>query len=124
MAGVVISDQDLTNYIPLKHGDEIPLTQYDAHGVEASGLFEDGLSGTAKFWTLSERCKICFAKIEDIYLKIEEIDLSNRQAYLLPAIKCIFQFEQLGAIRLLKRVHLVRFGRCRESDYLKSARCQ
>ena len=48
-AGVVISDQDLTDYIPLKHGDEIPLTQYDAHGVEASGLFKDGFSGTKKF---------------------------------------------------------------------------
>ena len=37
-AGVVMSDQDLTDYIPLKYGEDMLITQYDAHGVEALSL--------------------------------------------------------------------------------------
>lgn len=37
-AGVVVSDEDLTDTIPLKIGDDMLITQYDAHAVEANGL--------------------------------------------------------------------------------------
>ena len=39
-AGVVMSGEDLTNQIPIKMGEEMNLTQYDAHGVEANGLLK------------------------------------------------------------------------------------
>ncbi len=35
-----MSDQDLTDYIPLKYGEDMLITQYDAHGVEANGLLK------------------------------------------------------------------------------------
>ena len=57
-AGVVISDQDLTNYIPLKHGDEIPLTQYDAHGVEASGLLKMDFLGLRNLTFCPENARV------------------------------------------------------------------
>lgn len=39
-AGVVMSDEDLTDTIPLKIGDDMLVTQYDAHAVEANGLLK------------------------------------------------------------------------------------
>lgn len=37
-AGVVMSDDNLTEYIPLKAGEDMMITQYDAQAVEANGL--------------------------------------------------------------------------------------
>ena len=110
-AGVVISDQDLTNYIPLKHGDEIPLTQYDAHGVESSGLLKMDFLGLRNL-TFVQKMQELLAESEGIHLKIEEIDLEDKETLALFAsgnTKGIFQFEQPGAIRLLKRVQPVCF---------------
>ena len=110
-AGVVISDQDLTDYIPLKHGDEIPLTQYDAHGVEASGLLKMDFLGLRNL-TFVQKMQELLSETEGIHLKIEEIDLEDKETLALFAsgnTKGIFQFEQPGAIRLLKRVQPVCF---------------
>ena len=101
----------MTNYIPLKHGDEIPLTQYDAHGVEASGLLKMDFLGLRNL-TFVQKMKELLAETEDIHLKIEEIDLEDKETLSLFAsgnTKGIFQFEQPGAIRLLKRVQPVCF---------------
>ncbi len=35
-----MSDEDLTDTIPLKVGDDMLVTQYDAHVVEANGLLK------------------------------------------------------------------------------------
>ncbi len=35
-----MSDEDLTDTIPLKIGDDMLVTQYDAHAVEANGLLK------------------------------------------------------------------------------------
>ena len=105
-AGVVISDQDLTNYIPLKYGDEIPLTQYDAHGVEASGLLKMDFLGLRNL-TFVQKMQELLAETEGIKIDIKEIDLEDKDTLALFAsgnTKGIFQFEQPGAIRLLKRV--------------------
>ena len=101
----------MTNYIPLKHGDEIPLTQYDAHGVEASGLLKMDFLGLRNL-TFVQKMQELLAETEGIHLKIEEIDLEDRETLALFAsgnTKGIFQFEQPGAIRLLKRVQPVCF---------------
>ena len=39
-AGIVMSDDDLTNHIPLKAGEDMMVTQYDASAVEANGLLK------------------------------------------------------------------------------------
>ena len=110
-AGVVISDQDLTNYIPLKHGDEIPLTQYDAHAVEASGLLKMDFLGLRNL-TFVQKMAELLKESEGIHLNIKEIDLEDKATLELFAsgnTKGIFQFEQHGAIRLLKQVKPVCF---------------
>lgn len=110
-AGVVISDQDLTNYIPLKHGDEIPLTQYDAHAVEASGLLKMDFLGLRNL-TFVQKMAELLEESEGIHLNIKEIDLEDKATLELFAsgnTKGIFQFEQPGAIRLLKQVKPVCF---------------
>ena len=35
-----MSDDDLTNHIPLKAGEDMMVTQYDASAVEANGLLK------------------------------------------------------------------------------------
>ena len=40
-----MSDDNLTNHIPLKTGEEMMITQYDAPAVEANGLLK---------WTFSD----------------------------------------------------------------------
>ena len=110
-AGVVISDQDLTNYIPLKHGDEIPLTQYDAHAVEASGLLKMDFLGLRNL-TFVQKMAELLEESEGIHLNIKEIELEDKATLELFAsgnTKGIFQFEQPGAIRLLKQVKPVCF---------------
>ena len=105
-AGVVMSDQDLTDYIPLKYGEDMLITQYDAHGVEANGLLKMDFLGLRNL-TFVQKMQELLVESEGVHLKIEEIDLEDKATLALFAAgntKGIFQFEQPGAIRLLKRV--------------------
>ena len=105
-AGVVISDKNLTDYIPLKYGEDMLITQYDAHGVEGNGLLKMDFLGLRNL-TFVQKMQELLAESQGISLKIEEIDLEDKETLALFAAgktKGIFQFEQPGAIRLLKRV--------------------
>ena len=105
-AGVVISDKNLTDYIPLKYGEDMLITQYDAHGVEGNGLLKMDFLGLRNL-TFAQKMQELLFKTQGIQLRIEEIDLEDKETLALFAAgktKGIFQFEQPGAIRLLKRV--------------------
>ena len=105
-AGVVISDKTLTDYIPLKYGEDMLITQYDAHGVEGNGLLKMDFLGLRNL-TFVQKMQELLLKTKGVSLKIEEIDLEDKETLALFAAgktKGIFQFEQPGAIRLLKRV--------------------
>lgn len=105
-AGVVISDKNLTDYIPLKYGEDMLITQYDAHGVEGNGLLKMDFLGLRNL-TFAQKMQELLFETQGIQLRIEEIDLEDRETLALFAsgkTKGIFQFEQPGAIRLLKRV--------------------
>ena len=105
-AGVVISDKNLTDYIPLKYGEDMLITQYDAHGVEGNGLLKMDFLGLRNL-TFAQKMQELLFETQGIQLRIEEIDLEDRETLALFAAgktKGIFQFEQSGAIRLLKRV--------------------
>ena len=104
--GVVISDKNLTDYIPLKYGEDMLITQYDAHGVEGNGLLKMDFLGLRNL-TFAQKMQELLFETQGIQLRIEEIDLEDRATLVLFAAgktKGIFQFEQPGAIRLLKRV--------------------
>ncbi|MFS9059231.1 DNA polymerase III subunit alpha [Streptococcus infantis] len=105
-AGVVISDKNLTDYIPLKYGEDMLITQYDAHGVEGNGLLKMDFLGLRNL-TFAQKMQELLLETQGIQLRIEDIDLEDRETLALFAAgktKGIFQFEQPGAIRLLKRV--------------------
>ena len=105
-AGVVMSDDDLTNQIPLKMGEDMNLTQYDAHGVEANGLLKMDFLGLRNL-TFAQRMKEGVWEKYQEDIQIEAIPLEDPETLALFAAgdtKGIFQFEQSGAIRLLRRV--------------------
>lgn len=105
-AGVVISDKNLTDYIPLKYGEDMLITQYDAHGVEGNGLLKMDFLGLRNL-TFVQKMQELLLKTQGVSLKIEKINLEDKETLALFAAgktKGIFQFEQPGAIRLLKRV--------------------
>ena len=105
-AGVVISDKNLTDYIPLKYGEDMLISQYDAHGVEGNGLLKMDFLGLRNL-TFAQKMQELLLETQGIQLRIEDIDLEDRETLALFAAgktKGIFQFEQPGAIRLLKRV--------------------
>lgn len=105
-AGVVMSDTDLTDIIPLKQGEDMLVTQYDAHAVEANGLLKMDFLGLRNL-TFVQKMKEAVSEKYGITIVIEDIDLEDKQTLELFAAghtKGIFQFEQPGAIRLLKRV--------------------
>ena len=105
-AGVVISDENLTDYIPLKYGEDMLITQYDAHGVEGNGLLKMDFLGLRNLTFVQKMQELLYER-EGTSLKIEDIDLEDRETLALFAAgktKGIFQFEQPGAIRLLRQV--------------------
>ncbi|MBF0786461.1 MULTISPECIES: DNA polymerase III subunit alpha [unclassified Streptococcus] len=110
-AGVVMSDEELTDTIPLKAGEDMLVTQYDAHAVEANGLLKMDFLGLRNLTFVQKMA----AAVEEKYGKkivISEIDLEDKATLELFAkgqTKGIFQFEQPGAIHLLKRVQPSRF---------------
>lgn len=110
-AGVVMSDNDLTDQIPLKYGEDMYITQYDAHGVESNGLLKMDFLGLRNL-TFVQRMKEATLEKYEVDIEIAEIDLEDAETLKLFAAgqtKGIFQFEQPGAISLLKRVQPVCF---------------
>ena len=110
-AGVVMSDDDLTNQIPLKYGEDMYITQYDAHGVESNGLLKMDFLGLRNL-TFVQRMKEAALYKYGVDIDIAGIDLEDEETLRLFAAgntKGIFQFEQAGAISLLKRVQPVQF---------------
>ncbi|HFI0250113.1 TPA: DNA polymerase III subunit alpha [Streptococcus suis] len=110
-AGVVVSDEDLTDTIPLKIGDDMLITQYDAHAVEANGLLKMdflGLRNLTFVQKMAELVKKKYNKTIDI-AAIDLEDSATLELFAKGLTKGIFQFEQPGAISLLKRVKPTRF---------------
>lgn len=110
-AGIVMSDNLLTDHIPLKEGVEMMVTQYDAPAVEANGLLKMDFLGLRNL-TFVQKMKEKVAKDFGQDIVIEAINLEDKETLELFArgdTKGIFQFEQSGAISLLKRIKPVRF---------------
>lgn len=110
-AGIVMSDDNLTNHIPLKAGDEMMVTQYDANAVEANGLLKMDFLGLRNL-TFVQKMQEKVAKEYGQQIDIAAIDLEDSQTLALFAkgdTRGIFQFEQNGAINLLKRIKPQRF---------------
>lgn len=105
-AGIVMSDDDLTEHIPLKAGEDMMVTQYDASAVEANGLLKMDFLGLRNL-AFVQKMKEKLEEEQGVVIDIKLIDLEDSQTLALFAsgkTKGIFQFEQAGAINLLKRI--------------------
>lgn len=110
-AGIVMSDDNLTDHIPLKAGEEMMITQYDAPAVEANGLLKMDFLGLRNL-TFVQKMQEKVAKEYGQVIDIRSIDLEDKETLALFAAgntKGIFQFEAAGAINLLKRIKPSRF---------------
>lgn len=110
-AGIVMSDDDLTDHIPLKSGEDMMVTQYDAPSVEANGLLKMDFLGLRNLTFVQKMQEKVLAESGE-FIDIRSIDLEDKETLALFAAgrtKGIFQFEQPGAISLLKRVKPERF---------------
>lgn len=110
-AGIVMSDDNLTDHIPLKTGEEMMITQYDAPAVEANGLLKMDFLGLRNL-TFIQKMQEKVAQDYGRAIDIRAIDLEDKETLALFAAgdtKGIFQFEAAGAINLLKRIKPSRF---------------
>ncbi|MCR8967261.1 DNA polymerase III subunit alpha [Streptococcus zalophi] len=110
-AGVVLSDDNLTNHIPLKPGEDMMITQYDAQAVEANGLLKMDFLGLRNL-TLVQKMQEKLFKEQGIAIDIKTINLEDEKTLALFAqgkTAGIFQFEAAGAINLLKQIKPSRF---------------
>ncbi|MBJ8325611.1 DNA polymerase III subunit alpha [Streptococcus pacificus] len=110
-AGVVLSDDNLTNHIPLKPGEDMMITQYDAQAVEANGLLKMDFLGLRNL-TFVQKMKEKLFKEQGVTIDIKTINLEDEKTLALFAqgkTAGIFQFEAAGAINLLKQIKPSRF---------------
>ncbi|MFW7432259.1 DNA polymerase III subunit alpha [Vagococcus carniphilus] len=106
-AGVVISDQELTNFVPLQTGSNgIPLTQFAMGDVEAIGLLKMDFLGLRNLSIIGNTID----SIEYVYKKkidLEKIPLDDPETLDLfkrGATVGIFQFESEGIKKVLRKL--------------------
>lgn len=106
-AGVVISEDNLSNHVPLfKMGDGQITTGYPMTSLEKIGLLKMDFLGLRTLTVLSESCKI-IKRTKGAEIDIEKIPLDDKKTFaMLAAANSIglFQLESSGMRDLLKKL--------------------
>lgn len=108
-AGVVITDEPLTDYVPLQmatKGEQSIVTQYEMHALEDIGLVKMDFLGLANLTIIDDALRI-IRKTKNEDLNIDTIPLDDKETYrLLSAGKSsgVFQLESDGMKRYLKEL--------------------
>jgi DNA polymerase-3 subunit alpha len=108
-AGVVISREPLVNYVPLQHtvrGENMIMTQYEMHSIEALGLLKIDFLGLANLTVIKNASRI-IRKIYDPNFNISNIPLDDKKTFeLLSRGETIgvFQLESQGMANYLKEL--------------------
>lgn len=106
-AGVVISDHNLLEYVPLQKGsDTIFLTQYTMNDVEAVGLLKMDFLGLKNLSIIDNTLK-AIKRVEGQTLALKKIPLNDPKTLLLfqkGETSGIFQFESAGIKNVLRRL--------------------
>ncbi len=111
-AGVIITPEPVTNYVPLyrTNRDEI-VTQYDFRVVEKMGLLKIDFLGLRTLTVIDDAIKSAKAA-EGIDITIENLPLDDPEVYRLfqeGRTKGVFQFESGGMVDLLRRARPTKF---------------
>ena len=111
-AGVVITPEPVTNYVPLyrTNRDEI-VTQFDMRVVEKMGLLKMDFLGLRTLTVIDDAIKSAKAQ-EGIEIDIDNLPLDDETVYRLfqeGRTKGVFQFESGGMVDLLRKSKPTRF---------------
>lgn len=114
-AGVVITDQPLTQYTPLQRPVKVsgrepeqftPVTQYDMHNLQRLGLLKIDLLGLSTL-TILRRAQELVKKTRGVEISLENLDINDPAIYKLLSsgeVMGIFQVESPGMRRVLKEL--------------------
>jgi DNA polymerase-3 subunit alpha len=111
-AGVVITPEPVTNYVPLyrTNRDEI-VTQFDMRVVEKMGLLKMDFLGLRTLTVIDDAIKSAKA-IEGVDIAIEDLPLDDPEVFRLfqeGRTKGVFQFESGGMVDLLRKARPTQF---------------
>jgi DNA polymerase-3 subunit alpha len=107
-AGVVIADEELTNFVPLYKaaGSDDIITQFEGPMVEKVGLLKMDFLGL-KTLSVLERSVQLVKEIHDVDINLEELDLTDQKVFAQFSAgntKGFFQFESGGMQNLLMKM--------------------
>ena len=107
-AGVVIADQELSQYLPLfKSGDDVVTTGYSMESLEKIGLLKIDFLGLRTLTVIQRTIEI-IARRHNVEVDIDNIPLTNPKTFQLlgSAITAgVFQLESAGMRDLLKKIN-------------------
>ncbi len=104
-AAVVISDNPLSEYLPVQQIKDVNVTQFTMSGVESLGLLKMDFLGLRNLTVINEAEKNIRKTNPDF--KIAEVPIDDREVYkmLSDGDTCgVFQFESQGITSVLKRL--------------------
>jgi DNA polymerase-3 subunit alpha len=113
-AGVVITDEPLTQYVPLQRaikGDGV-ITQYPMGELESIGLLKMDFLGLSTL-TVLQRARDLIKESHGIELEMHQIDLDDPELYRLLSqgeVTGVFQVESPGMRRVLRELQPSCFG--------------
>ncbi|NLW07031.1 MAG: DNA polymerase III subunit alpha, partial [Clostridia bacterium] len=110
-AGIVISQEPLTHYLPLQKSGEAVTTQYPMQAVEELGLLKMDLLGLRTLTVIGHACAAIRAN-RGHELDLENLPLDDKPTYKLLATgesSGIFQLESSGMRAILKELKPERF---------------
>ena len=101
-AGVVVSDEPLTNYIPLAKNKDTVITQYDGETlVEKIGLLKADFLGVRKF-TVIDKARLLIKATTGTVIDINKLPIDDKKTYDLLSrgdVKGVFQVETSRGFR-------------------------
>ena len=113
-AGVVITDEPLTAYVPLQHAsqdDTTIVTQYAMHDVEALGLLKIDFLGLKNLTILQQTIRI-IAERDNVTIDLERLPLDDPETYgtlQKGNTTGVFQLESSGMKRCLRELKPTEF---------------
>ena len=113
-AGVVISQDDLTNFVPLQfppRGENNIVTQYSMKYIDEVGLLKVDILGLSNLTIIKNALRI-IKKTADVDIDLSKIPMDDNESYELLArgdSSGVFQLESDGMKRYLKELKPTRF---------------
>ena len=110
-SGVVLAEDELTNYTPMAPGESLDLTQYEAHAIEDIGLLKIDFLGLRNLSLLEKMRDLVLTnhgKSID-FLKINLEDQKVLEVFRQGNTLGIFQFENPQMMKMLRRLQPDKF---------------